>query len=73
MLDDAYEIPIICPECGYEMKKKVGWLKNNMRFRCERCSTNLWTHEETLADVLDKAEGALNAFLRNSRFFNKGT
>jgi DNA-directed RNA polymerase subunit RPC12/RpoP len=64
MFEDQDLWPVQCPNCGYETKKEIGWLKTNRRVQCPGCRANLWHHPETFIDRLDDARRAVEDFNR---------
>lgn len=71
MLNDTDEWPVLCPNCGHETKKQIGWLKENFSFRCAVCDTNLWFHKEAFIQMLDQARRAVDNIARTSRLVEK--
>ena len=71
MLDDKDDWPVGCPRCGRRTLKQIGWLKANMRPRCEGCSATLWYHQDTFLRELDQAQRAIKDFSRTVRLTKK--
>ncbi len=55
---DEQPIYVACPQCGEQISKTIGWLKENSSFRCpaEGCGANLWFYPEELARVIKELE-----------------
>lgn len=73
MLNDTDLWPILCSECGHEMQKQIGWLKDQSSFPCEVCRRIGKFERETFLDVLKNVESTLNGLARGSRLFHKST
>ena len=71
MLNDADEWPIPCPECGYEIHKQIGWLKNNSSFSCPRCRFVGEFHTEAFIKALDQLKKTIGGAARNAGLFKK--
>jgi len=56
--DDAM-LRLLCPTCGYEARKSLGWLKSNAEFACVGCGNSVPLDNEEFRTGLNRAETAV--------------
>ncbi len=71
MLNDTDKWPVICPNCGYETKKQIGWLKHAVNVTCDRCGETRGFYNQAFVQSLDNLRQHIDVFARNSPFTEK--
>jgi hypothetical protein len=54
---ENYVLPVVCPKCGTQMQKTIGWFRENNEISCP-CGT------DELVRIIDELEGAIGRLIR---------
>ena len=54
----AHKIVFQCPECTYQMRQTLGWLKANCNITCPGCGTTIRLNPDKLVESVEAMEQA---------------
>lgn len=71
ILNDSDLWPVVCPECGHEIRKEIGWLKHTVRINCDVCGADSEFHNDAFVNVIQNLKQAVDAVARAPRLAQK--
>jgi hypothetical protein len=60
---ENYVLPVVCPKCGAQMQKTIGWFRENNKIICP-CGTTIYLVTDELVRIIDELEGAIGRLIR---------
>ena len=63
---ENYVLPVVCPKCGAQMQKTIGWFRENNKIICP-CGTTIYLVTDELVRIIDELEGAIGRLIRPTR------
>jgi hypothetical protein len=60
---ENYVLPVVCPKCGAQIQKTIGWFRENNEISCP-CGTSNYLVTEELVRIIDELEGAIGRLMR---------
>jgi hypothetical protein len=60
---ENYVFPVVCPKCGAQIQKTIGWFRENNEISCP-CGTTIYLVTDELVRIIDELEGAIGRLIR---------
>jgi len=56
---ENYVLPVVCPKCGAQIQKTIGWFRENNEIACP-----IYLVTDELVRIIDQLEGAIGRLIR---------
>ena len=60
---ENYVLPMVCPKCGAQMQKTIGWFRQNNEIICPG-GTTIYLVTDELIRIINDLEGAIGRLIR---------